>query len=313
MRIATSLDDAIFDKDTAVALGFFDGVHLGHREVIEAAVSYPGGKFAPCVFTFVSRRETPAGKKGNKRLISDQDKYALLGELGVQYVAAPDFCEFMGLSPEEFISEVLAQKLHAKAVCCGDNFRFGKNAAGDVALLERLCPKYGIDVQVCPPVVLEGAPVSSTRIRECVRQGDMVLAAKLLGRLYSFCSEVVDGRRLGRKLNFPTINQLFPDMFELPRFGVYAAFAHVGEQVLPAVTNIGLRPTVGSDKPLAETYIMDYNGDLYGHNIRVSLLRFMRPELKFDSVEELRGQIASDVLDARRICADFGGTGLWRG
>lgn len=306
MKIAFSLAECQPQKDTAVALGFFDGVHLGHVEVIRTAVSYKQASLAPCVFTFTAGRTAPAGKKGSNRLISEHEKYALLKELGVQYVAAPDFSEFMELSPEGFVRDILVSVLRAKAVCCGENFHFGKNAAGDIHELARLCELYHIELRVCPAVMLRGEVVSSTRIRECIRRGDVQAAALLLGRPYSLTAHVVQGRRLGRRLRFPTINQHFPEDFELPRFGVYASFVWAEGRWHAAVTSVGVKPTVGSDRPLAETHIFDYDADLYDRTVRVALLQFLRAEQKFDTIEALRAQIARDVQTARAACKALG-------
>ena len=177
--------------------------------------------------------------------------------------------------------------------------------AGNVEILKKLCEPYGVEVQLVPPVVLDGDRISSTRIREYVTKGNMNLAWRMLGRPYSLRFPVVSGNKIGRTLNFPTINQIYPDHFAIPRFGVYVSVAEVDGELYPSVTNVGMKPTVGSDRPLAETYIIGFKGNLYGTRIRVSLCHFIRQEMKFNSLEELRQQIERDTKQADMMGPSF--------
>ena len=156
-----------------------------------------------------------------------------------------------------------------------------------------------------PPVVLDGDRISSTRIREYIKKGNMALAWRMMGRPYSLCFPVVSGNKIGRTIAFPTINQVYPEHFMIPRFGVYVSVTEVDGELYPSVTNVGVKPTVGSDCPLAETFILNFSGNLYGKKVRVNLCHFIRPEKKFSSIDELRIQIARDTLQAGMMGPSF--------
>lgn len=285
---------------TAVALGFFDGVHRGHQAVIGRAVELAGEELAPAVFTFRPSGDMPARKSGGL-LCTEEQKEEELRRLGVRLVASPGFEDIRGISGEDFVRENLFRGMRAKILCCGEDFRFGRGAALAVRELAGLCRELDIRLEVVPPVLEDGAPVSSTRIRAAVSAGEMETARRLLGRPFGICFPVEHGRRLGRRLGFPTINQVFPERFVLPRFGVYAAFVRWKGVLYPAVANVGVKPTVGAERPLAETYIAGFEGDLYGEKVPVSLVSFLRPEQKFPSVDQLREQISRDAAAASAL------------
>ncbi len=281
-------------RPRAVALGFFDGVHIGHRAVISRAVGVADA--TPAVFTFAELpQKTAAGK-----LMTDEAREAALAALGVEELFAADFSALRALSPEEFVRRVLRESLGATAVCCGYNFRFGRDGTGDVALLRRLCEQYGIRLIAIPPVMADGEPVSSSRIRALIEQGEMQAAGRLLGRSFTIDATVVDGQHLGRTLGTPTINQPLPPELIRPRFGVYASAVLIDGRVTYGVTNIGVHPTVGETAPLAETWIPPFSGDLYGRQVPVMPVVFLRPETRFPSVETLRRQILADGEAARK-------------
>lgn len=298
-----SLQEAYFpQKGTSVALGLFDGLHPGHQLVIRSAVQTAQRQaLTPCVFTFSIGHSSPAAKPTAGRLCTASIREQLLSGLGVSHILCPSFDEFREQTPEAFVRDVLHGVLHAGYVFCGENYRFGKDADGSVADLYRLGARFGIEVFTLPLLDLEGAPVSTTRIRNCIVSGDMPQAMRLLGRPFAIDFEVIHGRRLGRTINSPTINQAVPDWFVSPRYGVYATVATVQGRRCPAVTNVGRKPTVGSDRLLAETCILGYDGDLYGQQIPVEFYQFIRPEQKFASVEELRAQIRRDAATAKEI------------
>ncbi len=281
--------DAIPKQNTAVALGFFDGVHRGHARVIQKILDSRSDTLKT-VLTF----SKPAGEKAGHLLMTESMKAKVLEEMGVDCLVVLPFDEFKTLSPRQFVQEVLC-RMQAKEVSCGFNYRFGHKAAGDTALLSALCREAGISVKVALPVLEEGEPISSTRIRRALSEGKVEQAEALLGRPFSFDFSVVHGDHRGRTLGFPTINQPFPDGFVHPRYGVYAASALVEGVWFPAVTNIGLRPTVGSDDLRAETHLIGYQGDLYHRDVTVRLHRFLRDETRFDSLEALRRAIAQDI------------------
>ncbi len=286
---------------SAVAIGCFDGVHLGHREVISRAARGAQEGMIPTAYTFDPSRMGGAGGKGAPALATPEEKLRLLAGLGVKRVCEPEFSQVRGLSPEEFVDRVLCGLLHAGLVCCGYNFHFGRGGKADAAELARLCARRGVRVDIAPEVAVDGVSVSSTAIRELLAAGEVERANALLGRRFGFAFPVVHGRRLGRLMDTPTINQPFPEGFVQPRFGVYAAVAWVDGRPYCGVANIGVKPTVGSDRVLAETWMPDFSGDLYGRPVPVELLRFIRPEQKFPGVPELRAQILRDGETARKI------------
>lgn len=291
---------------SSVALGCFDGLHLGHAAVIHKAVQLAGQTLAPAVFTFTMNHDHPQGKHAASRLITQEDKEKLLAAWGVQLELNPDFSQFREMSPHEFFREILLERLEAKSICCGMDFRFGKNAGGDVYQLARFCHDCGIHLELVPEVDLFGSRVSSTRIRRLLEEGRVEAANQLLGRAFGYRLLVIQGKRLGRTLDSPTINQPFPKDFVAIKHGVYASVTLVENRWRPSVTNIGLRPTVeNTDQVNSETYICDYAGDLYGQKVAVRLIQFLRPEQKFPDVETLRAGIQGDVREARPIAEKY--------
>ena len=282
---------------TAVALGVFDGVHLGHRTVIDRAVMLGSGELRSVVFTF---RQGSVTNKGRLRLLSDKDKFYRLEQRRVDLICSPDLSEVRDMEAEDFVSRILAGRLRCRYAVCGKDFRFGRGAAGDAELLKRLGEKYGFEAVVLDKLALGGETVSSTVIKEHIAKGEIVRANELLGYRFGYRLPVIHGREIGRTWDFPTINQLLPEEIVMPRYGVYCSRVKTGGKAYTGVTNIGVKPTVGAEKaPLAETYIIGFGGDLYGKTVQVSLERFIRPEKKFESIDELRKQIARDTEEAR--------------
>lgn len=290
------------NRPRSVALGIFDGVHIGHRAVIAQAALAD----EPCaVYTFEA--DTLTTKPGQELLCPDELEYQL-NTLGVQELFQTDFATVKDLSPAAFVEHILHGQLHATRVTCGFNYRFGKDGVGDASLLTRLCAEMGISVTVIPPVTVDRMPVSSTAIRTAIANGDMATAQRLLGRNYSLHLPVESGQHLGRRLGMPTINQILPTGWVNPRFGVYASCAIAKGQLYPAVTNIGLRPTVGTDTPLAETWIDGFSGDLYGETVTVYPLKYLRPEQRFHSLDDLRTQVRTDAAAARALLTTWNKT-----
>lgn len=291
-------------RNTAVAMGLFDGLHYGHRAVIgkavEAAESTVGTE--PAVFTFNTQTVTSKGDSGVEYIFSREMKLDLIGRLGAKYIYSPDFMNFRDLTGEEFVELVLCDKFSAKFAVCGEDFRFGKNACCGTAELDKMCRKHGITLITVPEVSESGKKISSTAIRKLIKDGEINEANRLLGSKFAFKLPIAYGRQLGRKLDFPTINQYIPKRQVKPKFGVYASETEVGGSIYGSVTNIGIKPTVGSDAPLAETYIINFpGGDLYGETAKVSLIKFIRPEMKFSGVDELKARIAKDTETARMM------------
>ncbi len=290
--------------NTAAAMGLFDGVHHGHRavigEAVRAAKSCTGAE--PAVFTFDTATVTSKGRMGVEYIFPPEAKKELIAGLGVKYIYSPDFMNFKDLTGEEFVELVLCDKLSAKFAVCGEDFRFGKNACCGVAELDAMCRKRGIKLVTVQAVTENNDKISSTAIREYIKNGEIETANRLLGSRFGYALPVAYGKKLGRTLDFPTINQYPPKRQVTPRFGVYASETEIGGRIYGSVTNVGIKPTVGSEAPLAETYIMDFpGGDLYGETVKVSLVKFIRPEKKFSGVDELKAQIAADTEAARKV------------
>lgn len=281
--------------ERALALGSFEGLHIGHRAVICQAAGVKSLRAA--VLTFSGN--LPKADAG--RLMSDARRDSLLSHMGIDERIVLDFEAVRNLTPEEFVRDVLKDRLNVRLCTCGFNFRFGKNGAGDVTTLQNLGEQYGIRVIAVDPIEVDGDAVSTSRIRRCLAEGDMAGANRLLGFPYTLDFEVVHGRGLGKTLGTPTINQPLPKDFTLPRFGVYASVVVADGKMTYGVTNIGVKPTVGSEAPIAETWIPTYEGDLYGQAVRVMPIGFLRDEQRFESLDDLQNQIKEDGEKARRL------------
>lgn len=292
---------------SAVAMGYFDGLHLGHAQVINAAVRQRKNKLIPCVFTFTMRgAERPSGKSAARELLDAAQKRELLRGMGIKLELCPEFSSFSHMSAAEFVDAVLCRGLNAKHLCCGADFRFGYKAEGDTKLLARLCGERGIELEIIDEVLSGTRRISSSWVRDEIWGGNMRIAASLLGRAFGYSFPVVHGKQLGRRLSFPTINQSFPADFIRPRFGVYASVTLANGRWRASVTNIGVRPTLDDGGNVnSETYICGFSGNLYGKNVAVKLLEFLRPEIKFDDVQALKMQINDDAERAQRVAQAY--------
>ena len=287
---------------TAIALGTFDGLHRGHQAVLTAAAACArADALCPTVLLFDRHPKQILCNAAPPLLLTDDEKHRLLTAQGFSIRTVP-FLSLKDLSPQDFV-RFLKTELHAGAVCCGKNYHFGKNAEGTAALLQTLGADAGIRVQIAPDVLFDGAPVSATRIRTAIECGDMPAANAMLGRTFSYALPVVSGDKRGRLLGFPTLNQFFPDGLVRPRAGVYAAKVCLKQTWYAAVTNIGVRPTIGTDSFRSETCILDFSGDLYGQTIEVHLLEFLRDEQKFGSLDQLKAAMQKDAAAAKKVNA----------
>ena len=288
------------DKKTAVAMGIFDGVHLGHRSVIKEAVSFKEKDFMAVAFTFKNETVFKKGEK-IKGILSDDIKAERLIRLGCDMVVSPDFCEFKEYSCEDFAREILVKRLNAGVVVCGEDFRFGKNASGDYETLKKLGESLGFEVRVVKAYEVDGEVLSSTMVRSLINNGEISKANSLLCENYQLELEVVHGVQLARTWNFPTINQVFPKNLEKVKFGVYCSRVLIDGVWYKGVTNVGVKPTVkNKGEVLCETFIMDYDGDLYGRTLRLELCEFIRAEKKFESLDELKEEIARNKKFAEK-------------
>ncbi len=284
---------------TVAALGFFDGVHIGHRRLLDRAAEIAASRsLIPSVFTFSD--DALSFKPDAARLTDFSEKVELFRLAGIERVYAADFPDLSGLSPERFVSEILVGQLNVSVAVCGFNFRFGAGAAGDSDALVRLMRDLGRDAEVIAPTVLDGTVVSSSAIRAALSEGDVALAEQMLGRPFSLSGRVEHGRGYGHTEGIPTVNLPVAPHLAVPRRGVYRSRAVIDGAGYPAVSNVGTRPTFGGAGVNCESYLLDYHGsDLYGRAVRVELLGFLRDERKFDTPEDLYRQIALDISAAR--------------
>ena len=290
-------------KPTSTALGYFDGIHRGHQAVIGEAVEYAKQNgLVPTVFTLVqSPRTVLRGEKGNN-ILTIEEKLRLLEELGIEQVYLIDFNSIKDISAENFIKNMICGCFHARHISCGFNYHFGAGAAGSGAMLEEMCRSYGISVMARPRITMGEQPISSTRIRGCIIEGNMISANDMLGREYGFCLPVIHGRQLGRQLGTPTLNQEFPEGLVKPLFGVYASCVTIDRKKYCGVTNVGIKPTVGSDRVLIETWMPDYSGrDLYDEAVDVRFLKNIRSERKFAGINQLKDEIYRNGEQAKEI------------
>lgn len=289
-------------RPVAAAIGYFDGVHPGHRAVAEAAVKRAreqGVVSAAVTFSFEGFR--PKGK-GNADLMQRQLCFEELGKLGIEMVVELSMADTASLSPHEFCL-LLKECINAESVFCGTEFRYGKGRAGDAKSLAEEGAALGFSVETLEDVVLRGAPVSTSRIKEQIMGGEPQKAAELLGRPFSYRAKVVEEKQLARTLGFPTANSLYPDIVK-PRAGSYISRTTLqsGESFI-SVTNLGVRPTVQGSFFCSETHLLGFSGDLRGQEITVELLEFLRPERRFAGLDSLRTAIAADVAAATLFAA----------
>lgn len=318
MWITSSLSTVL--TPTAVALGNFDGVHLGHRQVIQPVVpsrslKESGERLHATVVTFHPHPQEFFSGQPRRLLTPIHEKGVQLKSMGVdQLVLLPFDRELASLSPEEFVEQILLGHLQARRISVGLDFHFGRGRTGAAADLQAIAASKGVEVTIAELKNLNGERISSSAIRQALQEGNLPLSNHLLGRPYCLVGRVFQGQQLGRKLGFPTANlQLPPEKF-LPRLGVYAVRVHICQEGdssallaipnLPAVMNLGYRPTVDGTTQVVEVHLLDWSGDLYGQTLVVSLEKFLRPEQKFGSLEDLTAQIQADCDSARALFAD---------
>lgn len=285
-----------------LALGCFDGVHLGHAAVIKEAERVANSLALPlAVWSF---REPPRNffsKNTVPLLTTPEEKGAIIATMGAHTLYSLPFdATIAAMSAEDFFS-LLCEDLSAKHIVCGFNFTFGAMGRGNTVLLQSLCAQNGVGLSVLPPTTLDGETVSSSRIRACLEKGKPEEAARLLGRPYALCAEVIHGQHLARDLGFRTANQCFPEGKAVPRYGVYAVRAHADGAVCYGIANVGMRPTVRGTLLCCETHLFDFSGDLYGKTLTVEFLHFLRPEQAFDSLDALTAQVKRDIETAKSL------------
>lgn len=279
--------------ECAVAIGLFDGFHIAHRELVKKTreIAEKNGLRAG-IFTFISNETI---KKSTKKIYSTEEKLKIAESLGAEFAVICDFTLISGISAEDFVKGTLITDISAKIAVAGFNFRFGKGALGNAEMLAELMQSHGGDALIFDEYAYNGRAVSSTVIRELLTEGRMEEATALLGEPYFLTGVVSHGDGRGKSLGLPTVNTDIPEGKLVPRVGVYRSAVAVGDRIYAGVTNVGTCPTFGVRVPHAETYILDFDGDLYGKDIRVYLLEFLRDERHFESAEELILQIKLDI------------------
>ncbi len=274
---------------TAIALGAFDGLHKGHRAVLKET---DGFYSVAVTFDIPPKAVTD---DGCQMIILPDDRKNRLEMLGINQVVMQGFTEVKDIEPISYL-ENLKSEYNPSRIVCGFNYRFGKNALGDTELLLDFCQKNGIELVVVPPVKADGEVISSTAIRRLIANGEMQRASAMIYGGFKFTSAVLHGDARGRKMGFPTANQLYPMHLTAPKHGVYLSRVTVDGAEYSAITNVGIRPTYQTNNVGCETYIKGFKGDLYGKQITTEFLRFIRPEQKFPSLQALQAAIEKDIM-----------------
>jgi riboflavin kinase/FMN adenylyltransferase len=288
-----------------LAIGVFDGVHLGHQSVISTSARHAEhAAGTPVVVTFDPHPAKVLRPQDAPHLLTaTQHKVALIRDLGVRHLLVLTFDRHLAATPpDEFIRQVVNSAQPLREICVGHEWSFGKGRAGNLALLKQLGAGLHFDVVGVPAVTSNGEVVSSTAIRRAVAQGDLTKAARMLGRDYTILGTVKTGAKLGRQLGYPTAN-LSAHSEQFPPDGVYVAEATLGGEVYRGIANLGVRPTVSTGEPerLLELHLFELNDEIYGRDLEVRFLQYLRPEKKFENIEALTAQIARDVEKARKF------------
>ena len=290
------LHDLSENPNLSLALGYFDGVHLGHQAVIKNAVNYAkqnSGKSA--VITFKDHPCCFFHGVCPKYILTREYREKFIADLGVDYLYELDFEKLAGLSAEEYLENILIKHFSPKSISTGFNHNFGHNKTGDVKFLERESVKYNYKYFALPPQKYDGEVISSTKIRKLLSDGQIDTANKMLGRNFIIEGTVIKGRQIGRTIGFRTANILYPiELIDIP-FGVYSVLVNYASQTYQGIANFGVRPTVNGHGALLEVHILDFERDIYGEVLEVKFIKMLRTERKFDSLDSLKQQISRDI------------------
>lgn len=299
MEIIANTTEFYLAKETAAAIGKFDGIHIGHRRLLEEITSRKKKGLAACVFTFDPPPAVLFGRTGGEAsfLSTREEKRLIFERMGVDIlIEFPLNPKTAAMPPEQFASRVLAERMNVFFLAAGKDLSFGAKGAGNAALLQRLGPELGFETRIIDKVCLEGQEVSSTCVRDRLERGDMETVRRLLGMPYMVAGEVVRGKKLGRTMGFPTVNIIPGGGKMLPPKGVYFSQVRVRGKLYRAISNVGYKPTVTEEKVMGvESYLYGFEECIYGEKIEVYLNSFHRPERRFDSVEMLRAQLERDI------------------
>lgn len=288
---------------TAIALGYFDGLHKGHRNVISLAAAEKKNGLTPVCFTFSKSPKSVLNGTQSNALMTNEDKIKTLERLGIERTYQADFEKIMNMPAQDFAQKILIDTLKAEKLFCGFNYRYGKNGEGSAETLKSFCESKGVTLTIVPATESRGEIVSSTLIRKLIADGNVKRANELMCSRFGFSSVIEHGKRLGRELGTPTINQPLCSELVVPKFGVYASIVTLENgETYCGVTNIGIKPTVGGNTPLCETWMPKYKGgEIYGQSADVRLLEFIRPERKFSGIDELKNAIIDNSQTALEI------------
>lgn len=301
MEIITGTSDFYLEKDTAVAIGKFDGVHIGHRRLLEEIQVCRRKGMDSCVFTFDPAPAALFGGSDGAELTTRDEKRLLFERMNVDIlIEFPLTPENAAMPPEKFAADVLAKRMNTRFIAAGNDLSFGAGGAGDAALLRSLGPELGFTVKTIDKVCVDGREVSSTYVRSVVESGDLIRAEKLLGMPYMAAGRVERGRGLGRTMGFPTVNIMPGGKKLLPPNGVYYSGVRHNGKSYRAISNVGCKPTVSEGQEIGiESFLYDFDREIYGERIEVYFYGFRRPERQFGSVEALKEQLERDIDDGR--------------
>lgn len=302
LKLFHSINDFHSTKKTILTLGTFDGVHIGHKKILERInQNTENGKYESLVLTFFPHPRMVLQEKSEIKLLNTiSEKSKLLEETGIENLVIHPFNEsFSRLTAEEFVHSILVDQFHIQKIIIGHDHRFGRNRTANIDDLIAFGAEYGFEVEQISAQEIQDVSVSSTKIRKALNEGNMDLANDYLGYAYFLSGEVVKGKQLGRTIGFPTANiQIEEDYKLIPKNGVYAVKAIIGQKEVFGMMNIGFNPTVNGEKQTIEVNLFDFDADIYGEKIEVSLLHYLRDEQKFGSVDLLKAQLNQDKINA---------------
>lgn len=303
MQYTTGTCDFSSDTPCVITLGKFDGLHRGHKKLLEKVVDIAGErKLTSVMFTFEVSPYTLTRDDRHRVLLTNEERRQMLEQTDLDWLIECPFDEhMMHMEAEDFVREILVKRLKAACLVIGPDFRFGHNRRGDAALLGLMGREYGFSVIILAKEMYQDREISSTLVRESILRGEMEKAADMLGYPYYFYGKIIRGRQIGRTLGLPTTNLRADERKVLPPFGVYATRSSIGDMEFGGVTNIGVKPTVQEKFVGIETHLFSCNLNLYGDVQKVELMHFQRPEKKFESLEALKRQILADGKDARSV------------
>lgn len=312
LEIIVSTTQFYLEKETAVAIGKFDGVHIGHRRLLEEILEQKKNGLTACVFTFDPPPAVLFGKSDGMELTTREEKRLIFERMGIDVlIEFPLTYETAAMPPAVFAEQILARQMNARFIAAGTDLSFGAGGAGNAALLQAMGPELGFETKTIPKVCIDGVEVNSSYIREQVRKGNLEQAETYLGMPYTMTGTVMHGKRIGRTMGFPTVNLLPPENKLLPPNGVYYSAVLFQGKRYPAISNVGYKPTVTNEQVMGvESYLYGFDRMIYNKQIEVCLYAFKRPEQRFAGLEALRRQLAQDIEDGAAYHATCHAAGL---